>query len=99
MNLITGQSGGWLSLLSYGQQATSSCRTRLPCRPRAHRLAGRHWRDPAGVAAGHPEQPTRLLKLFCRACGYTVRTTTKWVAVGLPVCHCGDTLRLNAPPR
>lgn len=34
-------------------------------------------------------QPTRMLKLVCGSCGYTVRTTAKWVAQGLPTCHCG----------
>ena len=37
-------------------------------------------------------QPTRMLKLCCPSCGYTVRTTAKWVAQGLPTCPCGDTL-------
>lgn len=37
-------------------------------------------------------QPTRMLKLCCPSCGYTVRTTAKWVSVGLPTCPCGDTL-------
>jgi hypothetical protein len=37
-------------------------------------------------------QPTRMLKLCCPSCGYTVRTTAKWVAAGLPTCPCGDTL-------
>lgn len=31
-------------------------------------------------------QSTRLLKCECSACGYTVRTTAKWIAVGLPIC-------------
>jgi hypothetical protein len=34
-------------------------------------------------------QPTRMLKLVCGGCGYTVRTTAKWVAQGLPRCTCG----------
>lgn len=34
-------------------------------------------------------QPTRMLKLVCGGCGYTVRTTAKWVAQGLPTCACG----------
>jgi hypothetical protein len=49
-------------------------------------------------AAGRPKQSTRLLKLSCPACGYTIRATARWIAVGLPVCPCGDTLRLNAAP-
>ena len=32
---------------------------------------------------------TRLIKVVCPACGYTVRTTRKWLDVGLPVCVCG----------
>ena len=51
------------------------------------------------AASGHPKQSTRLLKLTCPACGYTIRTTARWVAVGLPTCPCGDSLRLNASAR
>jgi hypothetical protein len=47
-------------------------------------------------AAGRPKQSTRLLKLSCPTCGYTIPATARWVAVGLPVCPCGDMLRLNA---
>lgn len=31
-------------------------------------------------------QSTRMLKAFCPTCGYTVRLTAKWAAVGLPIC-------------
>jgi len=31
------------------------------------------------------------LKLECGECGYTVRTTRKWIDVGMPVCPCGET--------
>ncbi len=51
------------------------------------------------AGAGGPRQTTRLLKLACADCGYTVRTTAKWIAVGLPVCPCGGELRLNDAPR
>ncbi len=34
------------------------------------------------------KQGTRMVKLECE-CGYTVRTTRKWIEVGLPVCCCG----------
>lgn len=44
------------------------------------------------LAADKPKtQSTRLLKLAC-VCGYTVRTTQKWVDVGLPLCPCGQEL-------
>jgi len=31
-------------------------------------------------------QATRMLKACCPACGYTVRLTAKWAALGLPTC-------------
>lgn len=41
----------------------------------------------------HPKaskkQSCRLLPLKCPECGYLVRTTKKWIEVGLPVCPCG----------
>lgn len=37
-------------------------------------------------------QSTRMLKLECPECGYTVRTTRKWIEVGLPACPNGDTM-------
>jgi len=33
---------------------------------------------------------TRLLKVVCPGCGYTVRVTRKWLDVGNPVCPCGE---------
>ncbi len=32
---------------------------------------------------------TRMLKVICPDCGYTVRTTQKWLDAGLPRCPCG----------
>jgi len=37
------------------------------------------------------KQGTRMIKLECPGCGYIVRTTAKWVEIGLPVCVCGQT--------
>jgi hypothetical protein len=34
-------------------------------------------------------QGTRMLKAMCGACGYTIRLTSKWAGLGLPVCYCG----------
>src|SRR4051794_40703106 len=38
------------------------------------------------------KQTTRLLKVVCPDpdCGYTVRTTAKWVEIGFPTCVCGE---------
>jgi hypothetical protein len=35
------------------------------------------------------KQTTRMLKVECPADGYTVRTTAKWLAMGVPTCPCG----------
>lgn len=39
--------------------------------------------------AGRKVQSTRLIKLECHDCGYTLRTTQKWLDTGLPTCACG----------
>jgi hypothetical protein len=36
------------------------------------------------------KQSTRLLKLECPGCGYVIRTTQKWIEVGMPTCCCGE---------
>lgn len=40
-------------------------------------------------ASGIKKQSTRLIKVECPSCGYTVRTTQKWLQVGVPTCVCG----------
>ncbi|MEB3367432.1 hypothetical protein [Saccharopolyspora mangrovi] len=59
-------------------------------------------KTPAKVPAGQPTprvhsgprtQGTRMRKLTCPTCGYTVRTTAKWLEVGLPRCPEGDELQ------
>jgi hypothetical protein len=42
------------------------------------------------------KQSTRLLKIDCPECGYTARTTAKWLAIGFPTCPCGQRMRLNS---
>lgn len=40
---------------------------------------------------GRKKQSTRLIKCSCPVCGYTVRTTAKWIdAKGAPYCACRD---------
>ena len=36
------------------------------------------------------KQGTRMLKLEADCCGYIVRTTKKWIEIGLPACPCGN---------
>jgi hypothetical protein len=40
--------------------------------------------------SGRKKQATYLIKLQCGACGYVVRTTQKWLDVGVPECCCGE---------
>lgn len=40
-----------------------------------------------------PKQSTRLLKVECPKCGYTVRVTRKWLDVGVPTCCCGTKMK------
>ncbi len=39
--------------------------------------------------SGRKKQSTRMKKITCSACGYTARTTAKWLEHGTPVCPCG----------
>ena len=45
-------------------------------------------------ADGPKKQGTRMLKLEAECCGYVVRTTAKWIEVGMPSCPCGNTMVL-----
>jgi hypothetical protein len=41
-------------------------------------------------------QTTRLLKVICPGCGYTVRTTQKWIdQAGFPTCPCGTLMEAS----
>ncbi len=43
-----------------------------------------------GLTTGKKKDGTRQLKCVCPACGYTIRTSQKWVDMGLPTCTCGE---------
>lgn len=53
--------------------------------------------EPLGAYAHSPitplsvpaKQSTRMLKVVCGDCGYTLRTTQKWLDIGVPSCCCG----------
>jgi hypothetical protein len=47
------------------------------------------------LSAQMPKQGTRMLKLLCPGCGYTARTTAKWIDAGLPTCCCGEEFQLE----
>lgn len=53
----------------------------------------------AGLSQGDgpdKKQGTRMLKVVCPEDGYTLRTTAKWLAVGLPSCPCGMEMEQQA---
>lgn len=52
--------------------------------PHAKMLVGDH-----GKGSGPKTQTTRMIKVTCDCCGYTVRTTRKWIELGLPACPNG----------
>jgi hypothetical protein len=45
---------------------------------------------------GRKKQGTRMIKLSCPSCGYVVRTSRKWIEVGLPTCVCGTEFEQDA---
>lgn len=45
-------------------------------------------------ALGRKVQGTRMLKLECPCCSYAVRTTKRWIELGLPMCPAGTQMQL-----
>ena len=45
-----------------------------------------------------PKQTTRMILLKCPDDGYSVRTTRKWIDVGMPSCPCGERMELGDTP-
>ncbi|NBW12667.1 MAG: transcription elongation protein SprT [Caulobacteraceae bacterium] len=43
----------------------------------------------ASLTLGFKKQTTRMLKAKCPDCGYSIRLTAKWAALGLPTCNNG----------
>jgi hypothetical protein len=48
-----------------------------------------------GEGAKGSKPGSRLLKCECPACGYTIRTTQKWLDIGTPTCPCGDEMEAS----
>lgn len=46
---------------------------------------------PGGTGSTGPKQTTRMIKCECPSCGYLVRTTQKWIDLGVPSCPVDDT--------
>lgn len=43
------------------------------------------------------KQTTRMILVKCPKCGYQVRTTRKWLEVGVPTCPCGEVMIAELP--
>jgi len=48
-----------------------------------------HGKLDKAMTDGSKKEGTRMLKIVCPECGYTARTTAKWIEAGLPTCCCG----------
>lgn len=48
---------------------------------------------PVKVSSGPSTQTTRMVKIVCPCCGYSVRTTRKWIEEGLPYCPKGTQMQ------
>lgn len=44
------------------------------------------------ISSGPKVQGTRQIKVVCDCCGYTLRTTRRWLDVGLPSCPAGTVM-------
>lgn len=86
--------------LGFTPKWTSSCNRTDELTGRLEALVERFGPLPHGALIGEKaadtpkKQGTRMLKLECPDDGYIVRTTQKWVEVGMPVCPCGTELEL-----
>lgn len=49
--------------------------------------------SPMSMGVRQKVQTTRLLKIECPSCGYTCRTTSKWIEAGYPTCPCGEEMQ------
>lgn len=47
----------------------------------------------AAEEKGEKGAGSRLVKVECPGCGYVLRTTRKWLDVGLPTCCCGEEMQ------
>lgn len=57
--------------------------------------AGGYTMGPGHGFGGKP-QGTRMLKVECEDCGYTIRVSAKWIDKGTPFCCCGASQPMTA---
>jgi hypothetical protein len=42
--------------------------------------------ETGGISSRGPKQSTRMIKVTCPGCGYTLRAAQKWITTGVPIC-------------
>lgn len=42
--------------------------------------------QPAGISSRGPKQTSRMVKVNCGSCGYTLRAARSWILTGVPTC-------------
>lgn len=58
-----------------------------------------HKLDPKSLKGPTKPQTNKHLKLQCPNCAYVVRSTQKFIDLGLPTCHCGGLFELVDKPK
>ncbi|NYH79822.1 hypothetical protein FHR84_003160 [Actinopolyspora biskrensis] len=71
----------------HGKLDTAQARSKNPVGPDGTLAPGKPHSGPS-------KQGTRMMRLHCPHCGYTVRATAKWLAHGNPRCPAGEELTL-----
>jgi hypothetical protein len=75
--------GQWLETLGpYPHAAVYTSWTQVPGGPKKGPDGG----PDEGPETSHPKQTTRMLRVACPGCEYTVRTSAKWLRVAIPQC-------------
>lgn len=82
---------GYVSKPTVAVPADTTCSDDLKGRLIEHaKVLGEYPHRPLSPATKVKKQTTRMRKIECETCGYTCRTTQKWIDVGVPNCPvCG----------
>lgn len=55
--------------------------------------------DKLAVSNAPPKQSTRMHKVVCPMCEYTIRVSQKWLDIGTPTCPCGEPMVADGEPK
>jgi hypothetical protein len=80
--IATGREPSEAERATLGERARRVVATMPPYPHAAIKVAGM----PQGRPEGTPGPGSRLIKVDCPECGYTLRTTRRWLSAGVPTC-------------